>query len=94
MILNNLLWLDKAFLLIAIGIARVESQNIVVPPTKEECCTEKMVGSVSYTLLPDLFHGTIPHQCLNHCVYTVTDTLSPKFCFQRGSASFHLVLEG
>ena len=33
-------------------------------------------------------------QCINECVYTITDTLSPKFCFQRGSgASFHLLLE-
>merc|ERR1719458_2164890 len=57
----------------------VESQSRL-----EECCTEKMVGSVSYTLLDAAFHGELPHQCLNDCVYTVSGTSSPKFCFQRG----------
>jgi len=52
--------------------------------TAEECCTEKMVGSVSYTLLDGPFRGQIPHQCLNDCVYTVSGTSSPKFCFERG----------
>merc|ERR1711887_448706 len=53
-------------------------------PQMEACCAEKMVGSVSYTLVEATFHGAIPHQCLNDCVYTVTGTSSPKFCFQRG----------
>jgi len=53
-------------------------------PPVEECCAEKMVGSVSYTLAEAPFRGAIPHQCLNDCVYTVTGTSSPKFCFQRG----------
>merc|ERR1712226_300141 len=39
---------------------------------------------VSYTLLADAFHGEIPHQCLNDCVYTVSGTSSPKFCFETG----------
>merc|ERR1719500_1868876 len=75
MFLTNLPWLGKAFLLTT-TIAMVESL--------EECCTEKMVGSVSYTLLDAAFHGELPHQCLNDCVYTVSGTSSPKFCFQRG----------
>merc|ERR1712106_839601 len=74
--------LGKAFLLLT--IAMVESQHGPMDMVSEECCTEKMVGSVSYTLLQDAFHGAIPHQCLNACVYTVTGTSSPKFCFQRG----------
>ena len=61
-------------------------------PPVEECCAEKMVGSVSYTLAEAPFRGAIPHQCLNDCVYTVTGTSSPKFCFQRGSYSFHSML--
>merc|ERR1711934_751137 len=43
-----------------------------------------MVGSVSYTLLTDTFPGELPSQCLNGCVYTVSDTSSPKFCFAKG----------
>jgi deleted-in-malignant-brain-tumors protein 1 len=78
MFLTNLPWLGKAFLLTT-TIAMVESQSRL-----EECCTEKMVGSVSYTLLDAAFHGELPHQCLNDCVYTVSGTSSPKFCFQRG----------
>ena len=79
--------LGNAFFLLT--IAMVESQ----PRSKEaseECCTEKMVGSVSYTLLQSgAFHGQIPHQCPNDCIYTVTGTSSPKFCFQKGSSSFY-----
>ena len=63
-----------AVLLLAIGM--VESDH---------CCQEKWVGSVSYTLLPPT-HRELPSQCLNNCVYTVTGTSSPKFCFRRGSA--------
>jgi len=29
-------------------------------------------------------HGSIPHQCLNDCVYTISGTSRPKFCFARG----------
>ena len=96
MFLTNLPWLGTAFLLLS--IAMVESQqgpmDMMMDTPEEECCTEKIVGSVSYTLLQGNFHGSIPDQCLNDCVYTVTDTLSPKFCFGRGLASFHLLLEG
>merc|ERR1711962_461982 len=48
-------------------------------------CQEKTVGGVSYSLLPEAFHGSLPHQCLSSCVYTKTGMLSsPKFCFARG----------
>ena len=51
----------------------------------DECCTRKMVGSVSYTLLPaSTSHRELPNQCRNDCVYTVSGTSSPKFCFARG----------
>merc|ERR1711973_1035506 len=49
-----------------------------------ECCQEKMVGGVSYSLLPEAFDGSLPHQCLTSCVYTKTGMSSPKFCFARG----------
>ena len=57
-----------------------------------ECCTEKMVGNVSYTLLPGTFHGELPSQCLNGCVYTVSGTSSPKFCFAKGLPVFFNVV--
>merc|ERR1712037_1093723 len=50
----------------------------------QECCNEKRVGSVSYTLLPSTFDGERPSQCLTGCVYTVSGTSSPKFCFAKG----------
>merc|ERR1712055_436675 len=49
-----------------------------------ECCQEKTVGGVSYSLLPVAFDGSLPHQCLTSCVYTKTGMSSPKFCFARG----------
>merc|ERR1719489_123455 len=49
-----------------------------------ECCTEQMVGGVSYTLWHDLAHRSLPYECLNDCVYTRTNTSSPKFCFMQG----------
>ena len=53
-----------------------------------ECCNRKTVGSVSYTLVPEPFHGELPHQCKNNCIYTVSGTSSQKFCFKTGSTSF------
>merc|ERR1712055_436305 len=49
-----------------------------------ECCQGKTVGGVSYSLLPEAFDGSLPHQCLTSCVYTKTGMSSPKFCFGRG----------
>merc|ERR1712055_298979 len=49
-----------------------------------ECCQEKTGGGVSYSLLPEAFDGSLPHQCLTSCVYTNTGMSSPKFCFARG----------
>ena len=55
---------------------------------EDECCKEKKVGSVVYTLLPpDHADRKLPHQCLNNCVYTLAGTLRPKFCFQKGSSN-------
>ena len=61
-------------------------------PQAEECCTEKMVGDVSYSLLSEDFNGSLPSQCLNGCVYTKTGKLSPKFCFAREEVDFVGVL--
>merc|ERR1719376_296670 len=79
--------LGKVFLLLT--IAMVESKS---PPIRqgypwdihEECCAQKVVGNVFYTLFHDVFHGSIPHQCLNNCIYTKTGTSSPKYCFEKG----------
>jgi len=58
---------------------------VVEIKAQEGCCPRKMVGSVSYTLLrPENFHQELPHQCLNDCVYTVSGTSNPKFCFGAG----------
>merc|ERR1712181_116415 len=70
--------LGKAFLLLT-GMAKVKYE-----PPMMECCTEQMVGGISYTLWHDLFHRSLPQECLNDCVYTRTNTSSPKFCFMQG----------
>jgi len=58
---------------------------LVETSAQDDCCPRKRVGSVSYTLLPaGTSHREIPSQCLNHCVYTVSGTSSPKFCFATG----------
>merc|ERR1711971_692789 len=59
-----------------------------------ECCTQKMVGDVSYTLFHDLFHRSIPYECLNECVYTRDGTSSPKFCFIRGDLPPECLADG
>merc|ERR1712181_129371 len=59
--------------------AMVESESPMM-----ECCTEQMVGGISYTLWHDLFHRSLPYECLNDCVYTRTNTSSPKYCFTQG----------
>merc|ERR1712192_303184 len=70
--------LGQAFLLLT-GMAMVESESPMM-----ECCTEQMVGGISYTLWHDLFHRSLPYECLNDCVYTRTNTSSPKYCFTQG----------
>merc|ERR1712066_702557 len=62
-------------------------------PTVEKCCTKKMVGNISYTLSADFFQGELPSQCRNGCVYTVTGTARPKFCFQRGDLPTECISE-
>ena len=60
---------------------------LVETSAQDDCCPRKRVGSVSYTLLPaGTSHREVPSQCLNHCVYTVSGTSSPKFCFATGPA--------
>ena len=83
--------LGKAFLLLTIAMVKSQHRpmDMGLPlEASEECCAEKIVGSVSYTLLQDAFHGAISDQCLNNCIYTVTGSSSPKFCFQKGFPSF------
>jgi len=70
---NKLFWLCTAFLLFTPDGFKAE-----------ECCKEKMVGGVSYTLLPERFDNPLPNQCLSACVYTEAGRSSPKFCFARG----------
>ena len=104
MFLTNLPRFGKAFLLLSLAMVESHQQgpqapggsgpmDMVMPPPLEECCTEKKVGPYTYTLLQGDFHGSIPHQCLNNCVYTLIGTSGPKFCFGRGSASFYTILE-
>merc|ERR1712180_34227 len=78
---KKIFWLAYALLLIGV---QAEFHQMDVHAQAAECCQEKMVGGVSYSLLPEAFDGSLPHQCLTSCVYTKTGMSSPKFCFARG----------
>merc|ERR1712156_590247 len=79
---KKIFWLGSALLLIGV---QAQSHQMNVHAQAAQCCQEKTVGGVSYSLLPEAFHGSLPHQCLTGCVYTKTGILSsPKFCFARG----------
>merc|ERR1712223_1601229 len=79
---KKIFWLGSALLLIGV---QAQSHQMMEHAQAAECCQEKTVGGVSYSLLPEAFHGSLPHQCLTSCVYTKTGILSsPKFCFARG----------
>merc|ERR1712181_163537 len=69
--LTNLFLLLPALLLLS--LSKVEGK---------ECCQEKQVGSVNYTLLP--YNHQLPLACLDSCVYTVANTSTPKYCFEKG----------
>jgi len=73
-ILKMFLTFGKALLLLLAGSLALQDQ----------CCFRKTVGTVSYSLLSDQPTTSVPDQCLNDCVYTVTGTSSPKFCFAAG----------
>merc|ERR1712013_67767 len=79
---KKIFWFGSALLLIGV---QAQSHQMGAHAQAAECCQEKTVGGVSYSLLPEAFHGSLPHQCLTSCVYTKTGVLSsPKFCFARG----------
>merc|ERR1711973_383742 len=79
---KKIFFLGSALLLIGV---QAQSHQMDGHAQASECCQEKTVGGVSYSLLPEAFHGSLPHQCLTSCVYTKTGMLSsPKFCFARG----------
>merc|ERR1711973_981207 len=79
---KKIFFLGSALLLIGV---QAQSHQMDGHGQAAECCQEKTVGGVSYSLLPEAFHGSLPHQCLTSCVYTKTGMLSsPKFCFARG----------
>merc|ERR1711971_73961 len=50
---------------------------------KDYCCKEKMVGTTNYTLQPYNHHHLLPLACLDNCVYTVANTSTPKYCFEK-----------
>merc|ERR1711872_926711 len=82
MLSKKIFWLGSALLLIGV---QAQDHPMMEHAQAAECCQEKTVGGVSYSLLPEAFHGSLPHQCLTSCVYTKTGMLSsPKFCFARG----------
>merc|ERR1711962_1627369 len=95
MSLTNLFWMFRVPLLLSIAFVKAQKFQNATNETlifskdaggmdKQECCQEKNVGNVSYTLLANQYLGKIPDQCLNDCVYTITNSSSPKFCFARG----------
>merc|ERR1711872_383015 len=82
MLSKKIFWLGSALLLIGVQAQDHQMRENVQAAA---CCQEKTVGGVSYSLLPEAFHDSLPHQCLTSCVYTKTGILSsPKFCFARG----------
>merc|ERR1711872_819482 len=78
---KKIFWFGSALLLIGV---QAQSHQMDGHAQASECCQEKTVGGVSYSLLPEAFHGSLPHQCLTSCVYTKNGMSSPKFCFARG----------
>merc|ERR1712156_1386648 len=79
---KKIFWLGSALLLIGV---QAQTPPIMEHAQAAQCCQEKTVGGVSYSLLPEAYHGSLPHQCLTGCVYTKTGiSSSPKFCFGRG----------
>merc|ERR1712172_3262 len=63
------------FLLLLLSIALEVEGN--------DCCEEKKVGSISYTLHQP-YSPSLPDQCLDNCVYTILGLSTPKYCFQQG----------
>jgi len=61
------------------------SQVQGAPTDHSDCCLEKRVGDIEYSLVDvGSSSSPVPEQCLNDCVYSVTGTSEPRFCFARG----------
>ena len=95
---TNIFWIIRVPLLLSVATVKAQKFQNATNETlifskdakgmeKQECCQEKNVGNVSYTLLADQYIGKLPDHCLNDCVYTIINSSSPKFCFARGFVS-------
>lgn len=52
------------------------------------CCSKKTVGSVSYTLTPELLENEeLPSDCIDDCIYTQDGTTN-RVCFRKGDLMF------
>ena len=73
----------SALLLLLPSVLITEVQ--AAPTDDSECCLEKRVGDIEYSLVDvGSSSSPVPEQCLNDCVYSVTGTSEPRFCFARG----------
>ena len=95
MSLQNLFWIIRVPLLLCVATVKAQKFQNASKETlissenaggidKQECCQEKTVGNISYTLLTNQYLGKLPYQSLNNCVYTITNASSRYFCFARG----------
>ena len=78
----HLTMIFSALLLLLPSVLITEVQG--APTDDSECCLEKRVGDIEYSLVDVGSSSPVPDQCLNNCVYSVTGTSEPRFCFARG----------
>jgi hypothetical protein len=60
------------------------TRGATVEDSVKNCCNQKTVGGVSYTLVPGLPNrDTHPNHCIDGCIYHQDGTAN-KFCFGQG----------
>ena len=50
---------------------------------KSECCYEKQVGNVTYTLV-ERSHTTMAYDCVDDCIYKEKNVEDLRVCFRSG----------
>ena len=59
-----------------------ELRNFILAASIPECCKEKIVGGIAYTLVDET--DTIMYGCKSNCVFEKKGSPGSRFCFKEG----------
>jgi hypothetical protein len=79
-------WFNLLASMAASHISMIFLSCLIVPRIcykKSDCCYEKQVGNVTYTLV-DKSNTTVAYNCLDGCIYEEKNVAGSRVCFRTG----------